>query len=612
MNVCSGKLLCVDLATGKTETRQVAEDLLRRYYGGCGLAARLYMDLPAFPAALEPAAPLYVIPGLVTGTLASSACRVVFCGRSPLTGIWDESTAGGFFGAELRYAGWDGLILTGRAARPTVLWIEDDKVALLPAESLWGMETLEAAEGVRALTDRRAQTAVIGPAGEHLTPMASVTLGGEDCRAAGRGGMGAVMGSKNLKAIAVRGHSRPVYAHDAEFKTLVRETNAAMKEAYVGLGKLGTGGGLLNAAKAGDLPVKNWIGGAWMEGAQKITGATMAERGLIAKNYHCHACPVGCTQHLRIPAGPYAGQEGHAPEYETLAGFGANCLNDDLDSIITANERCNRLGLDTISVSAAIAFALEAAERGMIGAQQAGGRVLRWGDAATILALVEEIGAGKGFGAFLGSGVRAMAQQLGPAAAAFATHVKGMEMPYHDPRAETSMAANYASGNRGACHLTSLSYSAMWGFKVPGVYQPDPFERHQDAGKGRMAAEWQNFMSVVNALGTCKLVSKTIIDPPLAARWLQLAVGWEDVTPAEVLQTGERIFNLQRLINGRFGVSAKDDVLADRFTKDAHPDGSSAGVLPNMALIMSDYYEARGWDADGRPTSERLRRLSLV
>jgi aldehyde:ferredoxin oxidoreductase len=584
----------------------------RRYYGGCGLAARLYMDLPALPAPTEPAAPLYIIPGLVTGTLASSACRIVFCGRSPLTGIWNEATAGGFFGAELRFAGWDGIILTGRAARPSLLWIEDDKAALLPAESLWGLETLEAAEQVRALTDRRAQTAVIGPAGERLLPMANVMLGGDDCRAAGRGGMGAVMGSKSLKAIAVRGHGRPVYAHDADFKALVRESNAKMKEAYVGLGKLGTGGGLLNAAKAGDLPVKNWVGGAWMEGAQKITGATMAERGLIAKNFHCHACPVGCTQHLHVPSGPYAGREGHAPEYETLAGFGANCLNDDLDAIITANERCNRLGLDTISASGAIAFALEAGERGMIGPELAGGRELRWGDAATIVALVDEIGAGQGFGAFLGRGVRAMANDLGPAAVAFAPHAKGMEMPYHDPRAEISMAANYASGNRGACHLSSLSYSAMWGFSIPGVYQPDPFDRHKNEGKGRMAAEWQNFMSAVNALGTCKLVCKTIIDPPLAARWLQLAVGWEDATPAEVLQTGERIFNLERLINARFGISAQDDILADRFVKDAHPDGSSAGVLPDMTLIMRDYYATRGWDARGQPTTEKLRQLSLA
>jgi len=380
----------------------------------------------------------------------------------------------------------------------------------------------------------------------------------------------------------------------------------------VGLGKLGTGGGLLNAAKAGDLPVKNWAGGAWMEGAGKIAGAAMAERGLIAKNYHCHACPVGCTQHLHIPAGPYAGQEGHAPEYETLAGFGANCLNADLDSIITANERCNRLGLDTISVSAAIGFALEANERGLLDRESIGGLDLSWGSTPAILALIEQIAAGEGLGAFLGRGVRAMAASLGQGAEAFAPHVKGMEMPYHDPRAETSMAANYATGNRGACHLTSLSYAAMWGVAIAGLYRPEPYDAHTDAGKGRMAAEWQNFMSAVNALGTCKLVCKTIIDPPLAARWLQLAFGWEDATPAEVVQTGERIFNLQRLINGRFGIDARDDVLADRFVKEARPDGGSAGVRPDMGQIMEEYYRVRGWDRDGRPTAGKLGELDLT
>lgn len=611
MYVCSGKLLRVDLTSGRWESVPISEEILRKFFAGSGLAAYLYASLPALPDPLSPEAPLYVIPGLLTGTPASCACRVLFCSRSPLTGIWNESTAGGYFGAELRFAGWDGVIITGRAPQPTVLWIDGERVTLLPAGELWGLEIPEATEALYRMTDAKAQTAVIGPAGERLIPMANAILGGHDGRVIGRGGIGAVMGSKNLKAIAVRGRGRPTYADAERLRILVKETNAQLKDVYVGYTKLGTAGGLANAARAGDLPVRNWAGGDWMQGAMKITGATIAERGLIVKNYHCHACPVGCTQHIRIPSGPYAGHEGHSPEYETLAGFGGNCLNDDLDSIITINERCNRLGIDTISSSAAIAFAMEAAEKGLLPARLEGGVELRWGNAAAILQLVEQIAAGEGLGALLGRGVRAAAEAIGGNAHTFAPHVKGMEVPYHDPRAETSMAANYATGNRGACHLSALSYSAMWGTRIEGLYVPEGYSPHSSVGKGRMAAEWQNFMSAINALGICKLVSKTVISPRLTAEWLQAAFGW-DIDGPGVVRVGERIFNQQRLINGRFGISREDDVLPDRFVKEARPDGGSAGVVPDMDLIMRDYYEARGWDEAGHPTKEKLAELGLA
>jgi aldehyde:ferredoxin oxidoreductase len=608
MHVCSGKLLLVDLNTGKTNVAPVSEDMMRQYFLGSGLAARLYMDLDKLPEPLAPGAPLYIMTGLFTGSMASCACRTIFCGRSPLTGIWNESTAGGYFGAELRSAGWDGMIITGRSSQPVVLWIENDRVELMDADAIWGAETLAGAEATRKMTDPKAQVAVIGPAGERGVPMANIMLGGRDCRAAGRGGMGAVMGAKNLKAIAVRGAGRPGYAEPERMRQIVKETNRRLRDAYVGLSNLGTGGGLANAARAGDMPVKNWAGGDWSEGAARITGAAMADRELIVRSYRCHGCPVGCTQHITIPAGPYAGGEGHAPEYETLAGFGGNCLNDDLDSIITANERCNRLGLDTISVSAAIAFAMEAAERGLLDHYDA---APAWGDRAAILQLVEDIAAGAALGAWLGQGVRAAARELGDDAAHFAPHVKGMELPYHDPRAEMSMSANYATGNRGACHLASTSYAAMWGFEIEDLYKPAEYDAHSSIGKGRMAAEWQNFMSAINALGVCKLVCKSVITPRLMASWLRAGFGW-DIDWAEVVQVGERIFTVQRQINGRLGVTAADDVLPARFTVDARPDGGSAGALPDMELLMSDYYQTRGWDANGYPTQERLTWLGLA
>ena len=610
MHVCTGKLLTVDLDAGLIGAATISEELLREYFLGNGLAVRLYMDLAELPEPLSSAAPLYVMTGLFTGSMASCACRTLFCGRSPLTGIWNESTAGGYFGAELRKAGWDGIVISGRAARPTMLVIAGERAELCDASDEWGMETLAAADAVRTRSDERAQVAIIGPAGERCIPMANVMVGGRDCRAAGRGGMGAVMGSKNLKAISVRGTEQPTYADAAAMREMIKETNRRLRDAYVGLSKLGTGGGLANAARAGDMPVKNWAGGDWTAGAARITGAAMADRGLIVRNYRCHGCPVGCTQHVRVPSGPYAGEEGHAPEYETLAGFGGNCLNDDLDSIITVNERCNRLGLDTISVSATIAFAMEAHERGLVSENLCGGRDLTWGNGEAILQLVEDVGAGDGLGALLGRGVRAAAAELGGEAATFAPHAKGLEMPYHDPRAEFSMAANYATSNRGACHLASTSYAAMWGFEIEDLYKPEPYDAHSNTGKGRMAAEWQDFMSAINALGVCKLVCKSVIVPRLMASWLQAGMGW-DLDWREVVRTGERIFNLQRLVNLRLGVTGADDSLAERFTREARPDGGSAGVLPDMELIMADYYQARGWDANGRPAPARLRALAL-
>jgi aldehyde:ferredoxin oxidoreductase len=313
---------------------------------------------------------------------------------------------------------------------------------------------------------------------------------------------------------------------------------------------------------------------------------------------------------VNVEAGPYAGVRGHGPEYETLAGFGGNCLCDDLDAIVQMNDLCNRYGLDTISTSSAIAFAMEAYEKGLISKAETGGLDLVWGNAEAMIDAIHSIARREGIGQLLAEGVRAAAQKIGPDAEALATHVKGMEIPYHDPRAFVSMAANYATAARGACHLESLSYWLGYGVSWEGWYTPKGHDRHDSEGAGRLTVDFQNYFSVYNALGICKFIGKGQVGPADVARLVQAALGW-DWQAEDVLKTGERLVNLKRLINLELGVTHSDDTLPRRFLTEPRPSGTSEGVLPDLALMLDEYYRARGWSPQGVPTQERLAALGL-
>lgn len=619
-HVYAGKYLHVDLTTGHVAERPIAEEDVRAYLLGSGYAAKLFYETmdPARPWD-DPASPLLVFNGLLSGTFAPTGCRSSWCARSPLTDIWGESNMGGHWGAELRFAGYDGLVITGRAAQPVYLWIDGSqgdppRVELRPADHLWGQNHYAVFDQVRAETDAKAQVACIGVAGERLVRYAGVMQGGiEHARTAGRTGMGAVMGSKQLKAIAVRGKARPDYHDPKGFRDVVRADNAAIKDGAYGLSMLGTAGSVPNTEKYGDLPLRNWRDGSW-DRAYAISGQRIAET-VFEKHTFCFACPIGCGKTVRIEDGPYAGTRGHGPEYETLAGFGGLLLNDDLESICHVNMLCNDYGLDTISTSACIAFAAEAVELGLLSRDDMDGLDLTWGNAEAIVACVHKIGRREGVGDFLAEGVRRMAERLGPAAAAIALHVKGLEMPYHDPRAFISMAANYATANRGACHMEAMTYYEGYGIEIPGVvFRPgaDHWQaRLQSEGSGTMAARYQDFQAVYNPLGLCKFIERGAMGPERLAELVNHALGW-GWTADDVWRTGQRLFNLKRLINGRFGVTAADDVLPERLATLPRPSGGAAGVLPDMALMMAEYYAYRGWDpATGLPTPERLAALGL-
>jgi len=611
--VYAGKFLHIDLTDGRWQEIEIADQTVRDYLLGSGLAARLYYDqMEPAVAPTAPASPLYVFNGLLSGTFAPTGCRSTWCGRSPLTGIWNEANMGGHWGAELRFSGYDGLVFTGQAPEPVYLWIDGaaNRVELRHAGGLWGKDHFATVELVRAETDLRAQVASIGPAGESGVRFAGVTAGqrGHE-RLAGRGGMGCLMGIKNLKAIVVRGHDKPEY-HDLEaLRAFVRQANASIKENSIGMSQLGTAGGVVATEQYGDLALSNWRLGNW-EGASRISGQRLHET-IWLKHTFCHACPIGCGKEVAVQNGPYSAHS-HGPEYETLAGFGGNLLNDDLESIAYINQLCNAYSLDTISTSGVIAFALEAHEKGLLTPAQADGLDLEWGNAEAIVALVNKIAHRQGIGDLLADGVRAVAQKLGRGSEAFAIHVKGMEVPYHDPRAFVSTAVNYATAARGACHLESLSYWNGYGVTLPDLGYPEVQNRFiSSSQQARMTYDWQNYMSVYNPLGLCKFIAKGKVGPETVVGLVNRALGW-DWTAQDLLRMGEKLFQLKRLINLRLGVTAADDTLPARLLDEPRPTGSAAGVLPDLETMLPLYYQLRGWTADGAPTQERLAALDLA
>jgi aldehyde:ferredoxin oxidoreductase len=604
-----GKLLEIDLNQRKTKVREISPEEMKIYSGGSGLAARILFDEFDDYDPLSEEAPILFMAGLLTGTPVPSASRSTVCARSPLTGIWDESNVGGYWGAELKSAGWDGILVQGISKNPVYLYITDDGVEIRNASDLWGKDTFETEDSIRALTDAKAKVASIGPAGEKKILISAIMFDGKLGRAAGRGGMGAVMGSKNLKAIAVRGHQR-VPVHDlSALKLLLKTEIPVIREKAAGMTKLGTAGGVQAVEAWGDLPIKNWRLGSWEEGAIKTTAQTWLPKTL-ASHHTCYGCPIRCSKLIRLDTGPYAGIYGHFPEYETLAGFGGNCLNDDVEVIMAANDLCNRYGLDTISASAGVAFAMELYEKGIISTSDTDGLEVLWGDANSILTLTRQMAEGKGFGKILGEGTRNAALKIGKNTIEYSIQVKGLEFAFHDPRAFTSMAANYATENRGACHLGALTYFLGRGIKVPDLGYTEPPDALSNEGKGKIAYDMQNYMSIFNPMGLCKFLFLASVGPTQIAGWVRAVTGW-DVSGDELMEMGQRLFSLKRMYNVRLGISRKDDTLPPRLMDHARPSGKSQGSLPHLGKMLDEYYKLRGWSEEGIPAPKTLEKLGL-
>ena len=605
-----GKYLQIDLSSREITTHTIAEKDARKYFLGSGFAALLFLkELDPLLDPLDPDSPVYIFNGVVTGSTIPTACRISFCGRSPLTGIWNESNVGGHFGAALSKAGLAGMVIRGKAHAPVYLYINEGKVEIRSAVHLWGLDTFDAYDQLLAETHPKARAAVIGPAGEHLVRFASIMQGGRThSRAAGRGGMGAVFGSKMLKGIVIFGSEKVESSQPEYLRELVREQNPIIRSKTTGLSKFGTAGGVVGAEFLGDLPIHNYTKGSWPMGAAAISGQFLAETYTVKQTF-CHACPIGCGKRVDAQLKDGTHIQGEGPEYETLAGMGGMLEIDDLDTMLKANDYCNRMGMDTISASATAAFAVEAFENGLITADQCEGYALKWSDPDTLLLLLNLMAEKRVLGEILSNGTRAAARSIGDGAEKYAMHAKGMELAYHDPRATFSMAANYATANRGGCHLEALSYWTLSGLDGSS-WSPQPAERFSNADAAKQAVAFQNYLSTYNPLGICKFLGKSEPSPQLIVDLVNAHTGW-DMSAQELLETGERLFNLKRMINNRLGVTRHDDDLPERFKTQPRPDGAAAGQLPDLDRILKDYYQIRGWSEAGFPAEETVKRLGL-
>lgn len=607
----AGKILWVDLTKRQWHTENVSEAMAKKWIGGSGWAAEtVFNNVPADADPLGPENILGFFTGPLTGTVIPSSGRHCVAAKSPLTGIWGEASVGGTWGKALKRAGYDALILTGQASEPVYLWINDGTVEIRPAGSLWGLDTYEVEEAVRELTDPKAEVCSIGPAGERLAKISGIFTDGREGRTAARCGLGAVVGSKRVKAIAVHGNNTPVLAHKDELLKRIKETVPGITEKTKGLTNFGTPVLVLPCEQLGDFPVKNWTEGSWEEGAKSISGPRLAATYSTGR-FHCAGCPIGCGRRVAITSGHYTGVRGGGPEYETLGLFGGSCLIDNLEAICYANELCNRYGLDTIEVGSLVAFSMEAYEKGVISKHDTGGKEIRWGDAEALIGLIREMGEGEGFGAVLAEGFPALAQRYGEVVNEIGMTAKGLSFPAHEPRAYNSLALGYATANRGADHLEAFSHAFERNLAMPDLGVAESLDRFTSQGKGALVAKTQNLMMVFDSLAVCKFLMTGGITPTILAEWLTLATGLEwDVD--SLLRTGERIFNLKRLYNIKCGVNRSKDTLPDRILKQTRATGGAANNLPPLNEMLDEYYAYRGWDSQGIPTEIKLKELGLI
>lgn len=602
------RILRVDLSSRRIAAEEIAREELQLYVGGSGIAAKiLYVETTGATDPLGPENRLIFMAGTFTGSPVPLSGRHAVVAKSPLTGIYGECDAGGSWGTAFRRTGYDGIVIQGQASEPVYLAIAPGAVAIRPAGHLWGRDCVETETLIKAEMDPQTAVSCIGLAGERLARIAAIISNARHGRAAGRGGLGAVMGAKRLKAVAVSpGPQRPLDYSD-EFRAAVKAIVPQIVEKSRFLREFGTAGHVVQTEEIGDLPIQNWRLGSWQEGAAKITGQVIAGT-MLSGRYACRNCMIGCGRVVEAPDGPYGPVSGGGPEYETLAALGSLCLVDDIDAVVKANELCNRYGLDTISTGGVIAFAMEAYEKGALTGADLEGIDLTWGNGRAMIQLLHRIGRREGIGELLSEGSRIAAERIGKGTADYAIHVKGMEPAMHDPRAFASLALGYATSRIGASHW-AVSHLLEKGLTMPALGYDTVQDRFVARGKGIMTAKMQDYMEMVEALKICKFIAWM----PLAQilDWVRFVTG-TPMNPQEYMQTGERLSNLKRMYNVRAGITAKDDTLPRRLLTQKRGTGGAAGHLPDLETMRTEYYAYRGWDENGIPRQEKLADLGLA
>ena len=617
----AGRYLRVNLTTGKMAALSLPVEWAENFLGGNGIGAKILWDeVPPLADPLHPENKLIVATGPLCGGLMPNASRVEFIAKSPLTGIYGDANASGHFSPELKYAGYDLIVFEGRAVSPVYLSVRDDRVELRDAMHLWGKGCEDAERILRQENrDPEIKTALIGQAGENLVRFAAIAVSWR--RHAARSGLGAVMGSKNLKAIAVRG-TRGVRLADPEGHRAVAlrlHDQIRRNEFFEGVHRFGTAGLVSLMQPMGRFPTKNFQQGSF-DGFEQISGETLREEHLV-RDVACCACPVGCDKVYTVASGEFAGTKTSSLEYETLNALGAGVLNRNLPALIRANVLCDDWGLDTISAGRTISFAMELVEKGMLSPRECEGLDLAWGNCRAMNELLRRITFREGnLGNWLAEGAARAAKILGRGAERYAMHVKGQEIPSQDGRAQQSMGLAHVTSTRGADHLKAFPVIDETGYPSEAVrrygdqYLPELVAPLATRYKAMLVKDGEDYGAVVDSSGNCKS----------GGTFVMAEVYWDD--QAEAIRTmtglpmdaarlkiiGERIYNLQRCYNALHGITRADDVLPWRFTKIPSPSGNAKGSVCHLDVMLPEYYALRGWDdASGVPRAETLTRLGI-
>ncbi|MHA1859721.1 MAG: aldehyde ferredoxin oxidoreductase family protein [Candidatus Asgardarchaeia archaeon] len=607
-----GEIVEIDLSEGTVKKIPLDIEVAKNYLGGKGLAVKIMWDYlkelekkGIEPKDIDPLGPENIVifatgPGTGVTGFPSPGRYHVMALKSPLTGSVASANSGGEWGPFLKFSGYDAVIIKGASDKPVYISIVNGEVNINDASDLWGKNVFDTVRILKGrYKEKNTSVACIGPAGENLVYISSIM--NDDHRAAGRTGLGAVLGSKKLKAIVVSGDKKVEIAKPDEFEKLSKHYIKVMKEDSItgeGLPKYGTAILVNIINEAGMLPYKNWQFGYNPE-ADKISGESLEKEYLIRRR-PCWGCTIGCGRVVRVSSGPYQILYSEGPEYESIWALGNSTAIMQLDAIIKANHLCDELGLDTISMGSTIATAMELRKKGYIPEEDLQGIDMRFGNAAALVEAVWRTAYKVGFGKYLALGSKRLAEKYG--APELSMSVKGLEMPAYDPRGAKGIGLEYATSNRGGCHVTGYTISP----EILGV--PEQIDRFTTEGKAKWVKTFQDFTCVVNSTVNC-LFTTFALGVDDYAKLLSAVTGW-DLTGDDLMKIGERIYNLERLIINKYGFDSKDDVLPKRLLEEKMPEGPSKGHVVELDVMLKEYYKLRGW-VDGKPTPEKLKELEI-
>ncbi len=608
----AGKILRIDLSKQSAKEEGLPEELAKNYLGGAGFAIKcLYDEVKPDTPPLDQANKLIFAVGPLTATGASCSSRMAVVAKSPLTGAVGMALAGGQFPAEMKMAGYDMIIIEGKADKPTYVAIKDGEVKFRSAKKLTGMMTTDTQLFIKEeLGDHNYRIACIGPAGDRVVPMACIV---NERRAAGRKGMGAVMGSKNLKAIAVRGTKRPSIADSDSFKKARQVMNRAMRASpvlYPEFAKAGTPMVVDAMTEMGIYSIKNWSATGQINMVPGL--GREAQDEMIVTRSHCHDCPVGCSQVKLVTSGPYAGYLSEGPEFETTYSLGSTVGVDYLPAVIAADRLCDEYGIDTISAGVAIGWAMELFEKGILTKKDTDGIDLKFGNHAAMMEMLRKIAYQEGLGALLGQGTKKAAEKIGKGTGDYAMQIKGLELPAYDVRGAKAHGLNYATSYTGADHNRGYAFQEIFDIPIP-----EKVDRNATKGKGRLTKWNQDVRSVTCDCATMCAFLLDMAVPDIACQNtadLVNAASGMSFTAEEIQQIGERLNNIARLFNIGAGFTRKDDTFPRRLMTEPIKAGASKGQLisqKDLDEMLDEYYSARGWDKDGSPTDTKLKELGL-